>query len=69
MRHEHRFGTLHVRVAGHDRFAGRVCLQHKSIGPCGQRLHGEADLLAHVKAQVCGDLFVAAATGVQLQAQ
>jgi hypothetical protein len=67
---EHRLGALHVRVAGHHGIAGCFAsLLDKRAGPCGESCDDEIDLRADVEAQVGGDLLVAAAAGVELEAE
>jgi hypothetical protein len=69
MSNQHRLGPLHVRVAGHHRFAGGARLLDQRIGPCGKSFDRESDLPAHIEPQIGGDLFVAAAAGVQPESQ
>ncbi len=67
---EHRLGALHVRVAGHHGIAGslRAC-STSALAQAASASMTERDLLAHVEAQIGGDLLVAAAAGVQLEAE
>ena len=69
MRNQHRFSALHVRIAGHDSIAGGFGLLDQRTDPDDQGIEGEADLFAHIEAQIGGDLFVAAAAGVELEAE
>ena len=66
---EHRLGALEVGVAGHDGVAGGVSLLDSALAQRGKSFDGEIDLRAHVEAQVGGDLLVAAAAGVKLEAE
>ena len=66
---EHGLGALQVGVAGHDGFAGGVGLLDEGVGPGGERVDDELDVIADVEAQVGGDLLVAAAAGVELEAE
>ena len=69
MRNQNRLGTLHVSVAGHHRIAGGASLLDQCIGPHDERIKSERNLLAHIEAQVGGNLLVAAAPGMQLEAK
>ncbi len=62
-------GALEVGVAGHDGFAGAGGLGDKSAGPGCERVDDAGDFGADVEAQVGGDLLVAAAAGVELEAE
>ena len=66
MRHKHRLSALKMRIAGHHRFAGASRLLHQCKSPGGEPSIDQIDLLAHIEAQVGGDLLIAAAPCVQL---
>ena len=68
MRNQHRLGTLQVSVTGHHRVAGGTGLLDQRIGPGGQSILHKADLFAHIETEVGGNLLIAAASGVQLEA-
>ena len=69
MRDEHRLGPLQVRVARHHSVAGVARLLDQRSGPRGEAVDDKLDLRAHIEAQVGGNLFVAAAAGVQLESE
>jgi len=69
MSDKHRLGALQVRVAGHDGVAGRPCLVEKRTSPGSQAFDHVLNLLAHIEAQVGGNLLVAATAGVQFQTE
>jgi len=69
MRNQHGFGPLHMGVTGHHRLAGCASLLDQRAGPCGQSIHSQADLLAHIETEIGRNLLVAAAAGVQLEPQ
>ncbi len=67
--HEHGFGALQMRVAGHDGVTCGTCLLDQRAGPVCKTASGLLNAVPDVEAQVGGDLLVAAAAGVQLEAQ
>ena len=69
MRNQHRLCPLQMRVAGHDCVAGRAPLFDERARPVCKAFDHELDLSANIEPQVGGDLFVAAAAGVQLEAE
>ncbi len=62
-------GALEMGVGGYNGIAGGFCLGEKSLGPFGELADQRFDAVADVEAQVGGDLFVAAAASVQLEAE
>ena len=69
MSYQHRLGPLKMRVAGHHRVTGFLRLFDESTGPGGERVDDQSDLGAHIQAKVGGDLFIATAAGVKLEAK
>jgi hypothetical protein len=69
MRSENWLSALKMGVAGHDGFAGGTGLLDKRVGPLGESIDDEVDLIADVEAEVSGYLFVAATAGVQFEAE
>ena len=68
MSDEDGFGTLQVGVSGHDGVADGMRFLNKSPRPLGQTAQHELAIVADVQAQIGGDLLVAAAAGVKLEA-
>ena len=68
MRHQHRLGTLQVRVGRHRAFAGNVGLVDEFTSKLDQQIAYGINLLANIEPQIGGDLLVAAASRVQLVA-
>ena len=68
VRHQHRLRPLHMRVRRHGRVAGGFRLVHELADELAHLLRDGVDLRAYVQAQIGGNLFVAAAAGVQLVA-
>src|SRR5579863_7572193 len=55
-----------MRICGHCRFTRVLRLLYECIGQAGNKSGDLVNLFAHIKAQVGGDLLVAAAARVQL---
>ena len=62
-------GALEVRVAGHDSLAGFFGERDEGVGPGDEAARCGVDAFAHEEAHVRGDLFVAAAAGVELEGE
>ena len=62
-------GALKVGVAGHDGFAGGGGLGDESVCPGGETSDDAGDFVADIKAEVGGDLLVAAAAGVEFETE
>jgi len=63
------FGALEMRVAGHHCFVHVIRLFYQRVDACDKRIKRERDFLANVESEIGGDLFVAAAAGVELEAK
>ncbi len=68
MRDQDRLRTLHMRVRRHGSLTGGFRLIHEFADELAKPLRDDVDLRAYVQAQIGGNLFVAAAAGVQLVA-
>ena len=69
MRDENWLGALEVRVTWHDGIACVASLLDQRAGPGCEAADDKLNLSAHVEAQVCCNLFVAAAASVQLESE
>jgi hypothetical protein len=67
--YEDGFGALEVGVGGHDSFACALGKVDEGFAPCGEASEGVVDGGADEEAHVGGDLFVAAAAGVELEGE
>ena len=66
MRHQHRLGTPQMRIGGHGGIARLLGPRHQRIQPLRQLQPQIIDTGSHIKAQISGNLLVAAAATVQL---
>jgi hypothetical protein len=69
VRYQHGLGTLQVRIRRHHRIPSTLCLLDKPLHPCREMPEQNLAAKANVQAQVGGNLLVAAASAVQLQAK
>ena len=63
------FGALEVGVAGHDVVACGFGEGEEGVGPGDEALGGGVDAVADEEAHVGGNLFIAAAAGVELEGE